>query len=136
MGLDTTNNMSLWKDKVALEMNVATLNSFTKAGVTIVDQHTASEHYMIHMTNELKDRGGCPSDWVWLNPNQSGSLTPVYHQEMLHYHLTPSFDRPMESIWRTYRYSFYSNICPPQLKALFAHFIYIRGYKKKPKMPD
>lgn len=37
-------------------------------------------------------RGGCPADWVWIVPPESGSLTPVYHQEMLSYQLTPSYD--------------------------------------------
>ena len=93
MDLDRSNNMTLWKDRVALELNVAILHSFSMAGVTIVDQHSSLEQYMIHMKNEMRERGGCPSDWVWLNPSQSGSLCPVYHQETLHYHLSPSFQR-------------------------------------------
>ena len=93
MELDTSNNMTLWKDRVALELNTAILSSFSKAGVAIVDQHSSTEQYMVHMNNELRARGGCPSDWVWLTPSQSGSLAPVYHQEMLHYHLTPSLKR-------------------------------------------
>ena len=93
MGLDSTNNMTLWKDRVALELNVAILHSFAKQGVAIVDQHSCSEQFMIHMNKEFKTRGGCPSDWVWLNPSQSGSLCPIYHQEMLHYHLTPAYKR-------------------------------------------
>ena len=93
MGLDSTNNMTLWKDRVALELNIAILHSFAKQGVAIVDQHSCSEQFMIHMNKEFKTRGGCPSDWVWLNPSQSGSLCPIYHQEMLHYHLTPAYKR-------------------------------------------
>ena len=93
MDLDRSNNMTLWKDRVALELNIAILHSFSKTGVTIVDQHSSLEQYMIHMKNEMRERGGCPSDWVWLNPSQSGSLCPVYHQETLHYHLSPSFQR-------------------------------------------
>ena len=93
MNLDRSNNLSLWKDRVALELNLAVLHSFAKAGVTIVDQHSSLEQYMTHMKNEMRERGGCPSDWVWLNPSQSGSLCPVYHQETLHYHLSPSFQR-------------------------------------------
>ena len=93
MNLDSSNNMTLWRDRVALELNIAILHSFAKAGVAIVDQHSSSEQFMIHMNNELRSRGGCPADWVWLNPSQSGSLCPVYHQEMLHYHLTPCYKR-------------------------------------------
>ena len=93
MGLDRTNNMTLWKDRVAVELNTAVLHSYAKAGVAIVDQHSSLEQYMVHMKNEFRDRGGCPTDWVWLNPSQSGSLCPLYHQETLHYHLSPSYVR-------------------------------------------
>lgn len=44
------------------------------------------------MENEYRCRGGCPADWVWIVPPMSGSITPVFHQEMLNYRLTPSFE--------------------------------------------
>ena len=98
MGLDSTHNRTLWKDRVALEFNAAILHSFAKAGVSIVDQHSASEQFMEHFRNEMRERGGCPADWVWLTPSQSGSLTPVYHQETLHYHLSPKYLRQVHSV--------------------------------------
>jgi nitric-oxide synthase len=60
--------------------------------VTIVDHHSATESFMKHMENEIRVRGGCPGDWVWIVPPMSGSITPVFHQEMLNYRLTPSFE--------------------------------------------
>ena len=103
MGLDTSKNISLWKDKVSVEMNYAILHSFQKAGVSIVDQFSASEQFQEHFNNEVRERGGCPADWVWLTPSLSGSLTTLWHQEMLHYHLTPSYER-QELMWQNYRY--------------------------------
>lgn len=44
------------------------------------------------METELRLRGGCPAEWVWIVPPTSGSLTPVFHQEMLCYSLKPSFE--------------------------------------------
>ena len=38
LGFDTSNNATLWKDRVALEMNLAVLHSFKLANATIVDQ--------------------------------------------------------------------------------------------------
>ena len=38
LGYDTSNNATLWKDRVALEMNAAVLHSFKLANATIVDQ--------------------------------------------------------------------------------------------------
>ena len=44
------------------------------------------------MDNEHKLRGGCPADWVWVVPPMSGSLTEVFHQEMLVYKMKPSYE--------------------------------------------
>ena len=61
MGLDTRSNTTLWKDIAMAEMTVSVLDSFQKAGVTIVDHHTASESFMKHLENEQRLRGGCPA---------------------------------------------------------------------------
>ena len=92
MDLDVSNPTTLWKDRALLEINVAVLYSFQKAGVTIVDHHSASESFIKHLSIENKQRGGCPADWVWVVPPISGSLTSVFHQEMLNYSLRPSFE--------------------------------------------
>ena len=52
----------------------------------------ASESFMKHLENEQRLRGGCPADWVWVVPPMSGSITPVFHQEMLVYNLKPSYE--------------------------------------------
>jgi len=46
---------------------------------------------MKHYDNELKARKGCPADWVWIVPPISGSITPVFHQEMISYELHPMY---------------------------------------------
>ncbi|XP_033620353.1 nitric oxide synthase, endothelial isoform X2 [Fukomys damarensis] len=91
MDLDTRTTSSLWKDKAAVEINVAVLHSYQLAKVTIVDHHTATASFMKHLENEQKARGGCPADWPWIVPPISGSLTPVFHQEMVNYFLSPAF---------------------------------------------
>uniref|UniRef100_A0A8C2JI50 Nitric oxide synthase n=1 Tax=Cyprinus carpio TaxID=7962 RepID=A0A8C2JI50_CYPCA len=91
MGLETQKLSSLWKDQALVAINVAVMHSFQKNKVTITDHHTASESFMQHMEMEVRLRGGCPADWVWLVPPMSGSLTPVFHQEMLNYILSPFF---------------------------------------------
>uniref|UniRef100_A0A3P8ZH67 Nitric oxide synthase 1 n=1 Tax=Esox lucius TaxID=8010 RepID=A0A3P8ZH67_ESOLU len=92
MALDTRKTSSLWKDQALVEINIAVLFSFQSSKVTIVDHHSATESFMKHMENEIRVRGGCPGDWVWIVPPMSGSITPVFHQEMLNYRLTPSFE--------------------------------------------
>uniref|UniRef100_A0A8C0FKZ2 Nitric oxide synthase, inducible n=1 Tax=Bubo bubo TaxID=30461 RepID=A0A8C0FKZ2_BUBBB len=91
MGLETNKLSSLWKDRAVVEINVAVLYSFQKQNVTIMDHHSAAESFMKYMQNEYRVRGGCPADWVWIVPPMSGSITPVFHQEMLNYVLTPFY---------------------------------------------
>ncbi|KAG9509604.1 Nitric oxide synthase, brain, partial [Fragariocoptes setiger] len=90
--LDQHTNTSLWRDVALAELNCAVLWSFQRSGVTMVDHHTAAETFMTHFANEFRLRGGCPADWVWIVPPTSGSQTPVYHQEMLNYHLLPAYE--------------------------------------------
>lgn len=59
--------------------------------MTIMDHHSAAESFMKYMQNEYRSRGGCPADWIWLVPPISGSITPVFHQEMLNYVLSPFY---------------------------------------------
>lgn len=101
LGLNTKSNMSLWKDQAVVELNIAVLDSFQSAGVTIVDHHTASETFMTHLANEQRLRGGCPADWVWLVPPTSGSTTQVFHQEMVNYHLLPNYEY-MDPVWKNF----------------------------------
>jgi nitric oxide synthase oxygenase domain/subunit/sulfite reductase alpha subunit-like flavoprotein len=85
------NDRTLWKDKALVELNLAVIHSFNKAGVTIVDHHAASEAFMTHFQAETTQRGFIPADWVWLVPPISGSLSPIFHQEMVNMYLKPNF---------------------------------------------
>ena len=58
--------------------------------------------FVDHFKQEHKIRGGCPADWIWVTPPMSGGLTPTFHQEMLNYHLSPSYEY-QEPIWQKYR---------------------------------
>ncbi|XP_067866663.1 nitric oxide synthase 2b, inducible [Heterodontus francisci] len=101
MGLETKNLASLWKDQAVVEINIAVLHSFQKKNVTLMDHHTAAESFMKHMENEFRLRGGCPGDWVWLVPPISGSITRVFHQEILNYILSPFFYYQTDA-WKTH----------------------------------
>ncbi|XP_038059438.1 nitric oxide synthase, brain-like isoform X2 [Patiria miniata] len=101
MGLDTNSNASLWKDQALVEANVAVIFSYQKNNVTITDHHSAAESFVKHMENEQRLRGGCPADWVWVVPPISGSITPVFHQEMLNYQLKPSYEY-QDAAWTNY----------------------------------
>ncbi|XP_066924992.1 nitric oxide synthase, inducible-like [Clytia hemisphaerica] len=100
--LDTSDNLTLWKDKAAIEMTYAVLYSFKKFRVTISDHHSLSEQFCEFMKSETNSRGGCPADWVWIVPSISGSLLPVFHQEMINYKLKPSYEY-QDNPWRHHR---------------------------------
>ncbi|KAG1651693.1 Nitric oxide synthase, salivary gland [Nymphon striatum] len=103
LNLDTSSPLTLWKDLALVEINIAVLYSFQKQNATIVDHHTTTETFMRHYENEHRIRGGCPADWVWLVPPMSGSITPVFHQEMLNYTLKPSYEYQV-SAWKTHEW--------------------------------
>lgn len=79
MGLDTSSEQTLWRDRALVELNVAVLHSFDKHGVTIIDHHTASRFFIHHMNQERKAGRTTPADWTWIVPPISGSATSVFH---------------------------------------------------------
>ncbi|MGW7457637.1 nitric oxide synthase oxygenase [Streptomyces sp. NPDC054797] len=80
LGLDTSSDLTLWRDRALVELNVAVLHSFTQAGVKISDHHTESRHFMTHLDKEEKQGRTVPTDWSWIVPPVSGGITPVFHR--------------------------------------------------------
>ncbi|WP_376778560.1 nitric oxide synthase oxygenase [Kitasatospora kifunensis] len=78
--LDTSNDRTLWKDRVLVELNRAVLHSYQEAGVTMTDHHTESERFLKHVAQEKRLGRETPADWSWIVPPVSGGLTPVYHR--------------------------------------------------------
>jgi nitric-oxide synthase len=80
MKLDTRSERTLWKDRALLELNVAVLHSFERAGVTIVDHHTEAKRFLAHLDKEQRDGRPTPGDWSWLVPPMSPATTGVFHR--------------------------------------------------------
>ncbi|MFB9383812.1 nitric oxide synthase oxygenase [Pseudonocardia petroleophila] len=80
LGLDTTSERTLWRDRAMLEMLRAVQHSFDTAGVTMADHHTESERFLTHVAREESAGRRCPADWSWIVPPVSGGLTKVYHR--------------------------------------------------------
>lgn len=80
LGLDTTSERTLWRDRALVEMVRAVQHSFDVAGVTMADHHTESQRFLIHVAKEEALGRSCPADWSWIVPPVSGGLTPVYHR--------------------------------------------------------
>lgn len=80
MGLDTSRNASLWKDRALVELNLAVLHSYKKAGVSIVDHHTAAQQFQLFQQQEQAHQREVTGNWVWLVPPLSPATTSIYHQ--------------------------------------------------------
>ncbi len=80
MGLDTQSNRSLWKDKALVELNIAVLESFQNAGVTIVDHHTAAKQFKSFEKKEESERRDLTGNWAWLIPPMSPATTHIFHK--------------------------------------------------------
>lgn len=91
MGLDTSSEQTLWRDRTFLELNAAVLHSFSQAKVTLVDHQTAARQFLIHDQREKRAGRECPAQWSWVVPSAGGSSTPVWHHEMRDFYLTPSY---------------------------------------------
>jgi len=80
MGLPTSNDRSLWRDRALVELNVAVLDSFERLNVRIVDHHSASKEFIDFEQREAREGRRVCGDWTWLVPPLSGSACPVFHR--------------------------------------------------------
>ena len=91
LGLDTSRESTLWRDRALVELNRAVLHSFERAGVKMSDHHTESRRFLAHLRNEEKAGRSVPADWTWIVPPMSGSLTGVFHRYYEEMDLRPAF---------------------------------------------
>lgn len=81
MNLDTRSKTNLWKDRALVELNTAVLHSYRKAGVVLVDHHTASKQFMSFVEQEKRAGRSVTSEWSWIVPPMSGSAMDVFHND-------------------------------------------------------
>ncbi|EDX83393.1 Nitric oxide synthase, oxygenase domain protein [Synechococcus sp. PCC 7335] len=91
LGLNTSSEQTLWRDRVALEMNIAVLHSFQKAKVTMVDHQSAAQQFLAHDLREKRAGRECPADYGWVVPPAGGSACPVWHHQMRDFYLEPAY---------------------------------------------
>ncbi|GAA4904137.1 nitric-oxide synthase [Actinomycetospora succinea] len=91
MGLDTSSDRTLWRDRAAVELTAAVQHSFDEAGVSLADHHGESRRFLRFVEKEEAAGRTCPVDWSWIVPPISGGLTPVFHR----YYDEPTDTGPM-----------------------------------------
>ncbi|MGF9699613.1 MULTISPECIES: nitric oxide synthase oxygenase [Paenibacillus] len=93
LGLNTSSETTLWKDRALVELNVAVLHSFKKAGVSIVDHHTAAAQFALFEQREEMAGRELTGDWVWLIPPVSPATTHIFHSSYRNDIVKPNFFR-------------------------------------------
>ncbi len=91
MGLPIDSNLSLWKDKALVELNVAVLFSYKEQGISIVDHHTAAQQFLLFEEQEKKCGRPLTGDWTWLIPPVSPATTHIFHQDYKDAFVLPNF---------------------------------------------
>ncbi|MFF0744751.1 nitric oxide synthase oxygenase [Streptomyces sp. NPDC004111] len=100
LGLDTSTDRSLWKDRALVELNRAMLHSFDRAGVTMADHHTESERFLTHLAREEAKGRDVAADWSWIVPPMSGAATAVFHRTYDNTELSPLFTHHDDALVR------------------------------------
>ena len=92
VGIETDDSRNpFWRDEALIATNKATQQSFDKAGVRMIDHHTASDQYAQFQLRE-QSAGRVPSgDWAWIVPPLSGSACKVFHLGMQNLYTVPNF---------------------------------------------
>ena len=80
-GLDTQD--PLWHDQAMLDLNVAVLHSFKKAGVRILDHHSLSTFFMRFREEEALAKRPSYGHWAWVLPPMGGNLSPIWRDNTL-----------------------------------------------------
>ncbi|WP_413375268.1 nitric oxide synthase oxygenase [Alkalihalobacillus sp. 1P02AB] len=94
--LNQERDSSLWRDEALIELNRAVLYSYKKAGVSIVDHHTAAKQFKRFEEKEAQVNRDVTGDWTWLIPPISPATTHIFHQQYENRIVTPNYFRKDE----------------------------------------
>jgi len=78
LGLDTSRENNLWRDKVLTAMTEAVLWSFEADGVKITDHYSASIEFLQFCKNEQDQSRDVQGHWPWLVPPIGAAATPLF----------------------------------------------------------
>jgi nitric-oxide synthase len=91
LGLDTSTDRTLWRDRALVELNRAVLWSYDQAGVRISDHHGEATRFLAHIASEERSGRATPADWSWIVPPMSGAATGVFHRYYTEADQRPNF---------------------------------------------
>lgn len=91
MGLDRSRRSTLWQDRALVELNVAVLESYRAAGVSMIDHHTAAAQFETFERREQEAGRDVTGNWAWLIPPMSPATTHVFHKRYDNTIVKPNF---------------------------------------------
>ncbi len=98
MGLDISNDRSLWRDKAMVVINEAVLHSFDRDGVKISDHHAIGHEFLEFCRNEQKAQREPYGKWMWLVPPSASSASVLYQEPFRDVGYKPAF-RYQKPVW-------------------------------------
>ncbi len=91
MGIDRSRRSTLWQDRALVELNVAVLESYRAAGVSMVDHHTAAAQFESFEKREREAGRDVTGNWAWLIPPMAPATTHVFHKRYDNTIVKPNF---------------------------------------------
>jgi nitric-oxide synthase len=91
LGLDTSDDRTLWKDRALVELNRAVLWSFDRAGVSMSDHHSESQRFLLFLEAMARSGHAVPTDWSWVVAPMSSATLPTFHRYYDHFDPSPNF---------------------------------------------
>lgn len=98
MGLDISNDRSLWRDKAMVLINEAVLHSFDRDGVKMSDHHSIGHEFLEFCRNEQKAHREPYGKWMWLVPPGASSASVLYQEPFRDVGIKPAF-RYQKPVW-------------------------------------
>ncbi len=98
MGLDISNDRTLWRDKAMLMLHEAVLHSYDRAGVKMADHHNVCHEFLEFCRNEQVAGREPYGKWMWLVPPFSSSATPLYQEPFRDVSIKPAY-RYQKAVW-------------------------------------
>lgn len=108
LGLDSSTNITFWKDRTLIELNEAVYYSFRSNKVSIVDHHTASEQFMLFEQQEQEMNREVNGRWSWLIPPLSPAATSIWHKSYTEFEQSPNY------LYQESPYSLQASAKPPE----------------------
>lgn len=91
LGLDTSTDKTLWKDRALVELNRAVIYSYDQAGITLSNHHESAEQFIHFESSEERKGRPVTADWIWIIPPMSGSTMEAFHRNYDNTIVTPNF---------------------------------------------